>query len=170
MRRVLVLLLVATALVTVAGCGSSKSSSSVTPPSSSGQAHIHFAKTKFVLHAGLAFGAFHRWIYKPFKAGDFSHPLRHKLDVVKALAAAAFVSHEVLLARQDVGASKLLRRVVLPLVTIGGAVAVIRSALKSHQAPSASTVGSANSSISTVKSDSASGGAPIHETTVGAPI
>jgi hypothetical protein len=24
---------------------------------------------KFVLHAGLAFGAFHRYIYKPFKAG-----------------------------------------------------------------------------------------------------
>jgi len=29
----------------------------------------------FVLHAGLAFGAFHRWIYKPFKAGARS-PVR----------------------------------------------------------------------------------------------
>jgi hypothetical protein len=169
MRRVLVLLLVVTALATVAGCGSnSKSSRSSTAAAT--QAHTHFAKTKFLLHAGLAFGAFHHWIYKPFKAGDFSHPLRHKLTVVKALAAAAFVSHEVLLARRDIGASKLLSKVVLPLITIGGSVAVIRSALKSHQAPSASSVSSANSSISTVESRSSAAGSPITETTAGAPI
>ena len=31
-----------------------------------------FAKTKFVLHAGLAFGAFHRYLYKPYKNHAFS--------------------------------------------------------------------------------------------------
>jgi hypothetical protein len=31
-----------------------------------------FAKTKFVLHAGLAFGAFHRYLYKPYQAGTFN--------------------------------------------------------------------------------------------------
>ena len=34
------------------------------------------------LHAGLAFGAFHRWIYKPAKAGELSHPLEHKFTTV----------------------------------------------------------------------------------------
>lgn len=29
---------------------------------------VPFDKTKFVLHAGLAFGAFHRFIYAPYKA------------------------------------------------------------------------------------------------------
>jgi len=28
-----------------------------------------FAKSKFVLHVGLAAGTFHRYLYKPFKAG-----------------------------------------------------------------------------------------------------
>ena len=77
------------------GCGSSSHSTA------GSQNKIHFAKTKFVLHAGLAFGAFHRWIYKPFKAGELSHPFRHKLVFVKALAAGAFVLHEVKLARED---------------------------------------------------------------------
>ena len=54
-----------------------------------------------MLHAGLAFGAFHRWIYKPAKAGDLSHPLEHKLTTVKAALAAAFVYHELKLALAD---------------------------------------------------------------------
>ncbi len=34
------------------------------------------------LLAVVAFGAFHRWIYKPAKAGDLGHPLEHKLTTV----------------------------------------------------------------------------------------
>ena len=30
---------------------------------------IAFAETKFVLHSGLAFGAFHRYLHKSHKAG-----------------------------------------------------------------------------------------------------
>ncbi len=167
MRRLLVLLLVSAVALGAVGCGSSKSSSS-SPPAASGT--THFAKTKFVLHAGLAFGAFHRWIYKPFKAGDFSHPLRHKLTVFKALAAAVFVHHELVLARADARHSRLLGRVVLPLLGISGAILAIRAAIAAHHAPSASTINSANSSISTVKSESSAAGMPVQETTAGAPI
>ena len=98
------------ALLFATACGSKSSSSSgpgggpavqATAPAKT----IHFAKTKFLLHAGLAFGAFHRYVYKPFKAGAFSHPLQHKLALLKAGAAALFVVHEVRKAREDAQAS-----------------------------------------------------------------
>jgi len=168
MRRVIVLLLVSVLALGAVGCGSSKSSS--TPSGGAGTSQTHFAKTKFVLHAGLAFGAFHRWIYKPFKAGDFSHPFRHKLTIVKALLAASFIHHEVVLARADARHSRLLSKVVLPLLGISGAILAIRAAIAAHHAPSASNVSSANSAISSVKSDSSAAGQPIQETTAGAHV
>src|SRR5881275_2563083 len=87
----------------LAGCGSSSSSSSAGGGSGSGSTtgQISHAKTKFVLHAGLAFGAFHRWIYKPAKAGELAHPFQHPLTAAKAALAAAFVYHEVKLALAD---------------------------------------------------------------------
>jgi hypothetical protein len=156
------------AILAVAGCGSSKSSSSSGGPSVTTTGKTHLAKTKFVIHAGLAFGVFHRWIYKPFKKGDFSHPLRHKVAVIKALAAGAFVVHEVRLARNDARSSKLLSKVILPLTALGGSVALIRSGLKSGHVNSGA-VTAANSDISSAKSASSAAGQPISETTAGAP-
>jgi hypothetical protein len=171
LRRVLPLLLVA-ALV-VGGCGSKSSSNS--SPSGGAQATsstnggVKFAKTKFVIHAGLAFGVFHRWIYKPFKAGVFSHPLQHKLAVTKGLLAAAFVYHEVKLAREDARHSRLLSKVVLPLASVATAALAIKSALTHHKPPDAGTVNGAESSIATAKKESSAAGQPITETTQGAP-
>ena len=127
MRTIVLPLLLVSALV-VAGCGSNSHTSA---PASAGNP-IHFAKTKFVLHAGLAFGAFHRWIYKPFKAGVLSHPFAHKIDFVKAVAAGAFVIHEVRLARADAAQSRLLSHVLLPLAAVGSTVALIRAGLRHH--------------------------------------
>ncbi|MGI8430541.1 MAG: hypothetical protein ACR2OB_14845 [Solirubrobacteraceae bacterium] len=43
----------------------------------------------------MAFGAFHRYIYKPFKTGMFSGSLlHHKLAAMKGALAAAFAYHE----------------------------------------------------------------------------
>jgi hypothetical protein len=169
-RRVLPLLLVSALLV--AGCGS-KSSSNPSPSSggaaaTSTQPAVHFAKTKFAFHAGLAFGVFHRWIYKPFKKGEFNHPLSHKIAFVKGLIAAAFVYHEVKLAREDARHSKLLSKVVLPLLAVGTAALAIRSALQHHRAD-AGAINSAESSISSAKAASSAAGQPITETTKGAP-
>jgi hypothetical protein len=155
----------------VAGCGSKKSSSSSGAAATSGgttTGKTHLAKTKFVLHAGLAFGVFHRWIYKPFKKGDFKHPLSHKLAVVKGIAAGAFVVHEVKLALQAAKGSKLLSKVVAPLTALGGSVAAIRAGLKKGKVDP-NSVNSAESNISSTKSDSAAAGQPISETTAGAP-
>jgi hypothetical protein len=163
MKRLLVLLLVGSALV-AAGCGDSNSNSGSTAP---GSTSTHFAKTKFAIHAGLAFGTFHHFIYGPFKAGDFSHPFSHKLTIIKAVAAGLFVEHEVKLALADARSSKLLSHVVAPLAAIGGGLAIIRSTIKSGH-PDAGAISSANADVSSAESSSSSAGQPIQET-VGGP-
>lgn len=61
---------------------------------------VKFAKTKFVLHTGLAVGAFRRWIYKPWKAGSFQQGAEGRTAaLVKAAAAGAFTANELRLAR-----------------------------------------------------------------------
>ena len=164
-RASLVALLLVTALA-LGACGSSSSSSSAAAGGATSTGTTHLAKTKFVLHAGLAFGAFHRWIYKPYKAGVLGHPLTHKLAFLKALAAGAFVIHEVKLARADAAQSRLLKHVVLPLTALGSSVALIRSALSHHQVDGAQ-INSANSSIASASSASSAAGQPVSETTSG---
>lgn len=103
--------------------------------------HVHFARTKFLLHAGLAFGAFHRYIYKPFLSGGFTPPLRHKLAIVKAGAAALFAYHEIKIALIDAQSSALLSKLVSPAdgsrdtVQLAGSASAQRSAqsLRDHR-------------------------------------
>ena len=72
-----------------------------------------FAKTRFVGHAALAFGAFHRYLYKPFRAGTFRSGHRGRiLAVLKGAAAVAFIDHEVRLAAQDAEANPTLCRAI----------------------------------------------------------
>ena len=161
-RKLAVPLLIVAALL-IGGCGSSSHGAS------SATGNVHFAKTKFVLHAGLAFGVFHRWIYTPYREGLLSHPLRHKLVFVKAIAAGAFVLHEIKLARADAAHSAILSHVVLPLATVASSVALIHAAL-THNHVDAGAIGSANSAISQAHSASSAAGQPITESTSGAPI
>lgn len=67
--------------------GSSDSSSSTDCPTDNTR---HFAKTRFVTDVGLAAGTFHRWIYKPYKAGTFQSGAKgRKTAIVKGVAVAA---------------------------------------------------------------------------------
>ncbi len=104
-------LLVVMLALAAAGCGSSTSSSpsGAAGGSSGGTAthHVTLAKTKFVLHAGLAFGAFHHFIYKPFKAGGL-----HGFGLIKAGLAGLFAYHEIKLALLDAQSSPLLSRLL----------------------------------------------------------
>jgi hypothetical protein len=93
-------LLIAAITLVLAGCGDK--TKEVTTTNSSGETvtqtvpDVHFAKTKFVLHGGLAYGAFHRYIYKPYKAGSFKKGgPKHKRSIAKAVAATAFIVHEL---------------------------------------------------------------------------
>ncbi len=154
----------------VVGCGSSKSSTSsaAAPASATSTATTHLAKTKFVLHAGLAFGAFHRWIYKPAKAGDLSHPLEHKLTTIKAALAAAFVYHELKLALADAQANPTLSKLVAPITALQNKLHGLAGSVKSGGA-SASDVSGLDSSVSSIKSLASSAGQPIAEQTPATP-
>jgi hypothetical protein len=161
-------LVVALGLV-ASGCGSSsKSSSTSSAPAaaatstSSTAGGVKFAKTKFVLHAGLAFGAFHHWIYKPLKAGAFSHPLSHKAAVVKAALAGAFTYHELKLALQDAQADPTLSKLVSPITALQDKMNGVTSSLK-HGSVDTSAIDDANGSIGSLHQQAASAGQPITE-------
>jgi hypothetical protein len=139
----------------VAGCGSSSSSGS-------GTAHVHFAKTKFLLHAGLAFGAFHRYIYKPYKAGGFTPVSSHKLAIVKAGAAGLFAYHEIKTALVDARSSSTLSKLVSPLTALESKMSSLGSGLKSGKLDG-SAISNANSSVSSIGSQSASSGTSIKD-------
>ena len=168
----LIAVLGVTLALVLAGCGSSSSSSSAGASSSAAPAAgsgtttntVKLAKTKFVLHAGLAFGAFHRWIYKPVKAGYLTHPLNHKLALIKGGVAAAFVLHELKLALTDAQADPTLSKLVAPLTAVQDKLKSLPADLKSGNANPADVL-SANDSIGSIKQLAARAGQPITEQT-----
>lgn len=151
----LTMVLACLAAAGVAGCGSSKSSSS--PSVASTTRTTRLAKTKFVLHAALGFGAFHHYIYEPARAGDLTHPLSHKLTVAKAGLAALFTYHELKLAAQDVRSSALLSKLFAPISIAATKIKNLGSSIKGGHA-SASNVEGINSSLTSIKSTAASNG------------
>jgi hypothetical protein len=158
----------------VAGCGKSGTTSSATAapataattaattcPTSNTTA---FAKTKFVLHTGLAFGTFHRYIYKPYKAGTFSKGAHGRIVAfVKAGATVLFIKRELRLASEDVKANPTLcKAIAAPLSKLSG---VISGAVTKAKGGDPSGVTDANSQIASIASSSSAGGAPITERT-----
>ena len=135
----------------IAGCGSSSSTSSsasanaVSSTSSSTTPNVGRLPTvKFALHAGLAFGAFHPWIYKPLKNGTFSGGvLKHKLALVKAGFAGLFAYHELKIAIRDAQASPKLQKLVAPVTALGDKLKSIGDSAKSGSIDP-STITSAN--------------------------
>src|SRR5947209_8056386 len=165
--KLLAVLIVAVLAAGVAGCGSSASSSSANGQSPSAQSSTtsttHFAKTKFALHAGLAFGAFHRYIYKPYKQGKFSGGLlHHKLATIKAAVAAGFAYHEVRLALNDARSSKILSTLLSPLLALQTKLSSLRDSLRGGNVNPAA-IQAANGDASTISSQSASKGQPIQD-------
>ncbi|MFF0577462.1 hypothetical protein ACFY19_10420 [Streptosporangium saharense] len=72
-----------------------------------------FAKTRFALHAGLALGAFHRYIYKPLRSGGFKEGAdKRKRTFVKAAIAGLFALHELKVAKRFAEANPTLCRAV----------------------------------------------------------
>lgn len=149
------------ALVLV-GCGSNKNNAGApgTPTTSTGSVacqhvdSVHFDKTKFVLHGGLAFGAFHHFVYKPFKAGTFASGAHGRVSaLVKAALAGAFVVHELKLAKQDAESSPTLCHLVAPLDEAAAALSGLTGKLHSGNVSDTDVDGAAS------KIDSAQQGA-----------
>jgi hypothetical protein len=174
-RRISLVTVIGVLLVAVASCGSSgssASSSSAAQPASgaagSTTGQVTHAKTKFVLHAALAFGAFHRWIYKPAKAGTLRHPFEHPLTAAKAALAAAFVYHELKLALADAQADPTLSKLVAPITALQDKFHSLTGNVKSGGV-SSGDVGGLDSTISSIKSQAAGAGQAITEQTPASP-
>src|SRR5581483_5289421 len=169
-KRLLVLVVSLTVVVFLAsGCKSSSTtaaggasatsiaSASAAPAACPSEAS-GFAKTKFLAHAALGFGAFHRYIYKPYRAGTFRSGAHGRLAAfIKAGLAALFVKREIRLAFAAAQNSPALcKLVVSPMRTVSETVQAAVSKLKHGDA---SGVGSVESAISQVKSQASSQGA-----------
>lgn len=135
--RFLVTLLCALALggaasTTLAACGSNDTKVVTENGKARTVPDIKFAKTKFVLNAGLAFGAFHRYIYKPYKAGKFKKGASgRRTAFVKAAAAGLFAYTRLRAARKDALASDTLRPLGDRLTNVTGKLKDLASSLKS---------------------------------------
>jgi hypothetical protein len=154
-------------LAGLTACGSSSSSSSSangSAPATTSQ--TSFPKTKFLLHAGLAFGAFHHFVYKPFKAGDLTGGglFSHKLTKVKAGLAGLFAYHEVKLALEAAKSSPLLTRLLSPLTALSDRLKALGSQLKGGTVDSAAIEG-ANTQVGLAGAASQAAGAPVSEAT-----
>jgi hypothetical protein len=170
MRRVLCLVLVVICALSVAGLGCGNDTKTVTDTLPNGQVttqtvpDIHFAKTKFLLHSGLAFGAFHRYIYKPFKAGKFASGADgRRTALIKAGVAGLFAAHELKVARQDALASDTLRRhLIRPLDALVAKLGPLASSLKGGTFDPASITGAAGA-LSALSSAASQSGAEIKD-------
>ncbi len=129
------------ALVLALGLGASGASATGSSAAGAQQATCFFPKTKFVLHAGLAFGAFHRYIYKPFKAGAFTGPDKVKA-IAKAAIAGAFVYHELHEALKQAQCSHTLTVLVSPITAVLGVITNATNSLKGGSVPDIASLGS----------------------------
>jgi len=90
----------------LSGCGGDKSTTAtpngnpaVSAPADNGcpaEATRKLAKTRAAANAALAFGAFHRYLYKPYKAGTFQKGADgRKRALVKGGVAAVFIADQL---------------------------------------------------------------------------
>lgn len=121
----------------------------------------NFAKTRFLLHAGEGFGAFHRYLYGPYRAGVFTKPGSRIQAFLKAGAAALFIKRQVRLASEDVKANPTLCKLVAaPLAKVGGDISGAVSKLKGGDP---SGIKDANTSIAGIESAATSQGVAVKE-------
>lgn len=150
-----------------AGVGGSPSTLNGVPVDANGCATsnaIGLAKTKFALHAGLTFGTFHRYLYKPFKAGSFSSGAKGRVAaLVKAGVTALFDAHEIRVATEDVKANPTLCRVIAaPLRELASTLDGVGSRIKGGDT---SGLDQANTQAAAITARSSMNGQPITETT-----
>jgi hypothetical protein len=148
-------------------CGSS--TKTVAETSANGQVRtetvpsVHFAKTKFLVHMGLAFGAFHRYIYKPFRAGAFRSGAPGRIKAfAKAGAAGLFASHELKVANEDALSDSHLRPLATKVDALVAKLGGLGSALKGGSLNPASIAGAAGA-VTALGSASSGLGAGIKE-------
>jgi hypothetical protein len=120
-------------------------------------------KTRFLLHAGLAFGAFHRYILKPLQAGAFSAGATSRVkSFLKAAVAGAFIIREVLQMDKFANADKTLCKIVPNIDGISTALSGFVAKLWGGTA-TAPDLSNLSSTFDTVQSQAGSLGATIKD-------
>ena len=171
-RRPLAVLVGLCALALVlAGCGSRTASPPVgsSAPSTAECPQVQnkaFDKSRFVLHAGLGFGAFHHFIYRPFRSGEFTSGTPGRVrHLAEAGAATLFTVHELRLAKQDAEANPTLCKVVAaPLDSAAASLQRLRGPVGSGQV-SGNDLDQVNSTLSQAQQGSAQAGTPVADQT-----
>lgn len=160
MPRIATVIAVVALLGLAAGCGDK----TVTSTDSEGQQvtqtvpDIHFAKTKFVLHGGLAYGAFQRYIYKPFKAGAFAAEASgRKKALVKAGLAGTFVASQLRAMYRDALSDDDLRPIANKITTVLESIPGLVSSLNSAKIDAAGLASAAAGFTAIVNSAKSSG-------------
>lgn len=123
-----------------------------------------FAKTRFAADAGLAFGAFHRYIYKPYRAGTFKSGADGRTKAfVKGGAAALFAANRLNAARKLVSADPTLCKVLkAPVDAVWNQMTAIVDKVKSGNINPAE-IDSIESGIGSITSGASSAGTNIKE-------
>lgn len=144
------------------GCGGAKTTTST---NAQGQTvvtcQIRFAKTKFLLHTGIAAGAFYRYVYDPWRAGAFKKgaPGRKKA-LAKAGASGLVVVHELKIAARDAHcdgpALKALARPMSAAVAASGALTALTGG-------GLGSIGTAGAAFDELKSAAAAAGVTIKQ-------
>ncbi|MFF4755643.1 hypothetical protein ACWD5R_36060 [Streptomyces sp. NPDC002514] len=174
MRRLVVALVVCCALLAGAtACGSSSTTSRETPaaavhlaatpsPSTSAQRQ-KFAKTRFVLNAGLAAGATYKWIVKPAREGKFKKGAKHRRTaLVKAALAGAFSYNRLKAAVRNAQGDPALARALAPLERGIEGLKNLPASLRRGGNSGNQAADSFNSVINQVKDAGRSQGAVVH--------
>lgn len=126
-----------------------------------------FDKTRFVLHMGLAFYAFHHFVYARYKSGGFASGAKGRTgNFVKAGIALLFAYHEVKVAYgiANSSSSGTLHALVSPLNKLQSLFNTEASKLKSGNY-SPSDITNLNSAVTSLGSQASSGGFNIKDIT-----
>ncbi|HUK98189.1 MAG TPA: hypothetical protein VLV46_11075 [Gaiellaceae bacterium] len=147
-----------------AGCGNGKTT---TTTNAQGQTvvscQIAFAKTKFLLHTGIAAGAFYRYIYDPWRAGAFKKgaPGRAKA-LAKAAASGVVVVHELKIAARDAQCDgPALKALARPMTAAVGAAGALTS--PASLTGGLGSIGTAGAAFDDLKSAAAAAGVSIKQ-------
>jgi hypothetical protein len=126
-----------------------------------------FAKTRFIANAGLAAGAFKRYIYDPYRKGSFKSGAHgQKRAIVKAAAAGLFSLDQLRRARANVHADPTLCRALsAPLQNLTALLKTSVDKLKRGEVDPAS-IGAASGALEQTRGAAGSAGAGFKDKNV----
>jgi hypothetical protein len=153
-RRSVLLLtaVVCAAALGIAACGGGGKSAS---------RHKPFKTPNFLLHASLAFGAFHRFVLRPARSGAFS---TSSSAVTEAADAAVFASNQLKLASQYAQRNPVERSLFAALVVLADKLKALSGVIRGPTS-SLAQINAANESLGRVNAAAAAGGHHIPDAT-----